>query len=76
MNYYYNIDVNAQKKLPILEMKKNMKVIYKGGGGQTDVSKTDHLNQILQFFSFCMKNHKKYCFWFYFLFEGILCFCT
>lgn len=30
-------------------MKKNMKVIYKGGG-QTDVSKTDHLNQILQFF--------------------------
>lgn len=38
-------------------MKKNMKVIYKreGGGGQTDVSKTDHLNQILQFFSFCIK---------------------
>lgn len=34
-------------------MKKNMKVIYKGG--QTDVSKTDHLNQILQFFSFCIK---------------------
>lgn len=38
MNYYYNIDVSAQKKLPILEMKKNMKVIYKGGGGkQTSV---------------------------------------